>query len=93
MPPQNLFLPPQSRYPGAGPARPECFAINNYYISDIIKVKRGVCQGDLLSPTLFVLAIEWLAESLRQGSYQAKKMKDKEIKVSLLYLQMTPWFS
>ena len=63
--------------------RPECYAINNGYISDIIKVKRGVRQGDPLSPTLFVLAIEWLAESLRQGSYQDIKGKDKEIKVSL----------
>ena len=63
--------------------RPECYAINNGYISDIIKVKRGVRQGVLLSSTLFVLAIEWLAESLRQGSYQGIKVKDKEIKVSL----------
>ena len=63
--------------------RPECYAINNGYISDIIKVKRGVRQGDPLSPTLFVLAIERLAESLRQGSYQGIKVKDKEIKVSL----------
>ena len=50
---------------------------------NIIKVKRGVRQGDPLSPTLFVLAIEWLAESLKQGSYQGIKVKDKEIKVSL----------
>ena len=63
--------------------RPECYAINNGYISDIIKVKRGVRQGDPLSFTLFVLAIEWLAESLRQGSYQGIKVKDKEIKESL----------
>ena len=63
--------------------KPECYVINNGYISDIIKVKRGVRQGDPLSPTLFVLAIEWLAESLRQGSYQGIKVKDKEIKVSL----------
>ena len=63
--------------------RTECYAINNGYISDIIKVKRGVRQGDPLSPTLFVLAIEWLAQSLRQGSYQGIKVKDKEIKVSL----------
>ena len=63
--------------------RPECYAINNGYISDIIKVKRGVRQNDPLSPTLFILAIEWLAESLRQGSYQGIKVKDKEIKVSL----------
>ena len=46
-------------------------------------MKRGVRPGDPLSPTLFVLASEWLAESLRQGSYQGIKVKDKEIKVSL----------
>ena len=63
--------------------RHKCYAINNGYISDIIKVKRGVRQGDPLSPTLFVLAIKWFAESLRQGSYQGIKVKDKEIKVSL----------
>ena len=63
--------------------KPECYVINNGYISDIIKVKTGVRQGDPLSPTLFVLAIEWLAESLRQESYQGIKVKDKEIKVSL----------
>ena len=63
--------------------RPECYAINIGYTSDNIKVKRGVRPGDLLSPTLFVLAIERLAESLRQGSYQGIKVKDKKIKVSL----------
>ena len=46
-------------------------------------MKRGARQGDPLSPTLFVLAIEWLAESLRQESYQGIKVKDKESKVSL----------
>ena len=38
--------------------RLECYAINNGYISDIINVKREVHQGDSLSPTLSVLAIE-----------------------------------
>ena len=46
-------------------------------------MKRGVSPGNPLSPTLFVLAIKWLAESSRQGSYQGIKVKDKEIKVSL----------
>ena len=45
--------------------------------------KKELLQGDPLSFTLFVLAIKWLAESLRQGSYQGIRVKDKEIKVSL----------
>ena len=57
--------------------RPDCYVINNGYISDIINLKREVRRGDPLSRTLFVLAIEWLAESLNKGSYQGIGVKQR----------------
>ena len=46
---------------------PKCCIINNNFLSSFFNVKRGVRQGDPLSPTIFILSIEYLAILFRQS--------------------------
>ena len=65
-------------------ANPICRVTNNNWLSDAFTVGRGVRQGDPLSPPLFILAIECLAESLRcSDSYTGILLGDKRLKISL----------
>ena len=55
--------------------------INNGYMSDFFKVRRGVRQGCPLSPYLFILSIEILYKSVhRDASIKGITIYDKEIK-------------
>ena len=63
---------------------PSCRVINNNWLSELFEVKRGVRQGDPLTPSLFVLAIECLATALRQNqSYNGLLLREKRLKISL----------
>ena len=60
-----------------------CRVINNNYLSHFFDIKKGIRQGDPLSP-IFVLRIEYLAEMLRQSKdYQGFKIEHHCFKVSL----------
>ena len=62
----------------------KCRNINDNNLSHFFDVKRGVRQGDPLSPTIFVLCIEYLAEMLRQSKeYQGFKSNSYCFKVLL----------
>ena len=43
--------------------------ILNGYLSGKIDLKRGVCQGDPLSPLLYVLCVEVLASQIRSSPF------------------------
>jgi len=46
-------------------------------------MERVVRQGDSLSPSLFFLAIEWLACALRQNAFKGISVGETKVKVSL----------
>lgn len=59
---------------------------NNGYVSDFFTLKRGTKQGDPISPYLFILVIEVLAELVRKDNLvQGVQLSDKsqEVKVVL----------
>ena len=64
---------------------PKCCVINNNFLSSFFNVKRGVRQGDPLSPTIFILSIEhYLAILFRQSiSYKGLAIQNHCFKVSL----------
>ena len=63
---------------------PKCRVIKNNYISHFFDIKNGKKQGDPLSPTIFVLRIEYLAVMLRQSKdYQRFEIEHHCFKVSL----------
>ena len=58
--------------------------LQNGYLSDKITVGRGCRQGDPISPYLFVLAAEFLAESIRLNKeIKGIRIGEKEHKLSL----------
>ena len=63
---------------------PKCRIINNNFLSPFFQVKKSVRQGDPLSPTIFVLCIEYLAIMLRQSTfYHGLQIGNELLKVSL----------
>ena len=59
--------------------------INNGFATNYFRVDRRVRQGDPLSPLLFILSLEVMACSIRQGI----KIKNEEVKLSLFADDMT----
>ena len=57
--------------------------INNNFLSSCFDIRRGVRQGEPLSPTLFILSIECLIISLKTRVFQGIKIKDDCCKLSL----------
>ena len=58
--------------------------INNGYTTSFFSLQRGVRQGCPLSGLLFVLAIEFLAQSVRESNViQGLSIGNKEVKLSL----------
>jgi hypothetical protein len=57
--------------------------INNGHTSETFQPSRGVRQGCPLSPILFVIAVEYLAEAIRQNDkIQGIRINGKEIKIA-----------
>ena len=64
--------------------------LNNGFSSSYFGLERGVRQGDPLSPYIFILAIELLAEKIRtQHDIRGLHINDNEIKMSLYADDMT----
>ena len=64
--------------------------LNNGFTTDLFQVRRGVRQGDPLSPLLFILAIEILATQIRQDdNIQGMMVKNEEFKLTLFADDMT----
>ena len=85
---------------GFGPNFPECIrtfyrnlsgrVLNNGFTTDIFFVKRGVRQGDPLSPLLFILALETLVCQIRENkNIKGFLINGKEIKTTLFADDMT----
>ena len=63
---------------------PKCCITNNNFLSSFFNVKRGVRQGNPLSPTIFDLSIEYLAILFRQSiSYKGLTFQNHCFKISL----------
>ena len=61
----------------------ESCILNNGWASNFFELSRGVRQGCPLSPYLFVLSVEVLANAIRQKKeIRGISVKDKEIKLS-----------
>ena len=64
--------------------------LNNGFKTDLFQVRRGVRQGDPLSPLLFILAIEMLATQIRQDdNIHGVMVKNEEIEWTLFADDMT----
>ena len=62
----------------------KCRVENNNFLSSFFEAKKGVRQGDPLSPTIFLLCIECLAVMLRQSrQYKGIKLNKQIFKISL----------
>ena len=64
---------------------PKYRVVNNNFPSPFFNVKKGVRQGNLLSPTIFILCIECLAIKLYQSrQYNGITFNKQTSKVSLI---------
>ena len=50
-------------------SKPRCEIVNNGYISERLKLSRGVKQGCPLSTYLFIIAIEMFAVKIRSNNF------------------------
>ena len=68
--------------------------MNNGFASDIFEVNRGVCQGDRLSPYLFIIALEIVNISIRENNdIKGIKVGKCEVKLSVFADDLTTFVS
>ena len=64
--------------------------MNNGFASDLFEIKRGVCQGDPLSPYLFIIALEVLNIAIHESKeIVGIKMGKEEIKLNVFTDDLT----
>jgi len=64
--------------------------LNNGFVTNFFEIKRGVRQGDPLSPYLFIIALEVLANSIRNNKdIEGIKVNSNEMKLSIFADDMT----
>ena len=67
--------------------------LNNGFTTDLFSVRRGISQGDPLSPLLFILALEMLVCQIRNDqSIKGITLKDDKIQLTLFADDMTCFF-
>ena len=65
-----------------------CQVVNNNYLGRFFNIKKGIRQGDPLSPTILLLCIGYLAATVRQSNdYQGFKIERHRFKVLLRMIQ------
>ena len=63
---------------------PKCCVTNNNCLSPFFDIRKGVCQGDPVSPTIFIMCIEIMNKALMHDvGYKGLSIADTSLKSSM----------